>query len=71
MPTPERRESQPRVSQEQLSAERANLMKRAGTFARRGDDRAIALPGEQRVSEATPVTVNILDREFLIGCTPE
>jgi len=23
------------------------------------------------VSEATPVTVNILDREFLIGCTPE
>ena len=23
------------------------------------------------MSEATPVTVNILDREFLIGCTPE
>jgi cell division protein ZapA len=23
------------------------------------------------VSEAAPVTVNILDREFLIGCTPE
>jgi cell division protein ZapA len=23
------------------------------------------------VSEATPVAVNILDREFLIGCTPE
>jgi cell division protein ZapA len=23
------------------------------------------------VSEATPVTVSILDREFLIGCTPE
>jgi len=23
------------------------------------------------VSEATPVTVNILDREFLIGCTAE
>jgi len=23
------------------------------------------------VSEATPVTINILDREFLIGCTPE
>jgi cell division protein ZapA len=23
------------------------------------------------VSDAAPVTVNILDREFLIGCTPE
>jgi len=23
------------------------------------------------VSDATPVAVNILDREFLIGCTPE
>ena len=23
------------------------------------------------MSESTPVTVNILDREFLIGCTPE
>jgi cell division protein ZapA len=23
------------------------------------------------VSEATPVAVNILDREFLVGCTPE
>jgi cell division protein ZapA len=23
------------------------------------------------VSEATPVTINILDREFLVGCTPE
>lgn len=23
------------------------------------------------MSEATPVTVSILDREFLIGCTPE
>lgn len=23
------------------------------------------------MSEATPVTVNILDREFLVGCTPE
>lgn len=23
------------------------------------------------MSEASPVTINILDREFLIGCTPE
>ena len=23
------------------------------------------------MSDATPVTINILDREFLVGCTPE
>src|SRR5262249_34079445 len=45
---------------------------RTGAFARRGDDRAPAFAGEQRVNDATtPVAVNILDREFLIGCTPE
>jgi hypothetical protein len=60
-----------RVSQEQLSTTARNLLaKNEQARSRvRSDDRAFALAGEQRVSERNPVAVNILDREFLIGCT--
>jgi cell division protein ZapA len=44
--------------------------KRAGTFARRSDDRAAEIAGAAYVS-SEPVNIRILDREYTIGVDPD